>query len=527
MPYKVKKEGKKYCVYKKEDNTKVGCTTKEKLNGYLAALHMHEPKNNFNKMKYIQNFSEGDSEANILLYNHIGIIQDDDGNTIYGINGEEFACNIQYLEECGVEKVNIRINSPGGSVIDGWSIISAIKNTKMEVHTYNDGLAASISGIIFCCGDCRYAMDYSITMIHNPSGLDEKDILAKVKDSLITILKNNSYISDEQLDKLMNEETYLNADETLESGLCDIILNSGEKPEDDVENMNVYEMVNTFNKIINKMKNKTQTVEELKSFKKVKNKTSKNKLGVESPETLTNKKKAKDDDEFAVDEEGLMNDEKTSFKKSKSKVKESTKDIFDEEGLMDDESMEEEDPFETEKEKLAKEDNPKYDDSDEDQDGNEEEQDDDDMKSAYDDLMEKHKKLMADHEEMKSERDDLKGKLEKMKDEVRKEHKKKIDEMVNSLFISGKIGKSEIDSITALAEKDFDSVKNLFSKVGLTKNVTFKEVINEKSTSGLDPKWTIRDYEKKDPGKLMEIKNNLPTVYAQLYKDFYGVEPKK
>jgi hypothetical protein len=44
MPYSVRKQGNKYCVFKKEDGSKVGCTdgNKESLRKYLSALHMHE-----------------------------------------------------------------------------------------------------------------------------------------------------------------------------------------------------------------------------------------------------------------------------------------------------------------------------------------------------------------------------------------------------------------------------------------------------------------------------------------------------
>jgi hypothetical protein len=41
MPYSYKKEGDKYCVYRKDTGKKVGCTTKDKLKKYLAALHFH------------------------------------------------------------------------------------------------------------------------------------------------------------------------------------------------------------------------------------------------------------------------------------------------------------------------------------------------------------------------------------------------------------------------------------------------------------------------------------------------------
>ena len=44
MPYTYKKQGSKYCVYKKNTGEKVGCTDgkKEALRKYLAALHIHE-----------------------------------------------------------------------------------------------------------------------------------------------------------------------------------------------------------------------------------------------------------------------------------------------------------------------------------------------------------------------------------------------------------------------------------------------------------------------------------------------------
>jgi hypothetical protein len=44
MPYKTKKIGNKHCVYKKSDNSKVGCTTGN-IKKYLAALHYNANEN--------------------------------------------------------------------------------------------------------------------------------------------------------------------------------------------------------------------------------------------------------------------------------------------------------------------------------------------------------------------------------------------------------------------------------------------------------------------------------------------------
>ena len=55
MPYKYKKVGDQYCVYKKDTGKKVGCTkgTKKALKKYLTALRMHAES-----FKYIKKFTE-------------------------------------------------------------------------------------------------------------------------------------------------------------------------------------------------------------------------------------------------------------------------------------------------------------------------------------------------------------------------------------------------------------------------------------------------------------------------------------
>jgi len=65
MPYSVKKQGSKYCVYKKENGEKVGCTNgnKEALRKYMAALHMHE---NNKTMKLADLVKENAQGANTM-----------------------------------------------------------------------------------------------------------------------------------------------------------------------------------------------------------------------------------------------------------------------------------------------------------------------------------------------------------------------------------------------------------------------------------------------------------------------------
>lgn len=64
---------------------------------------------------------------------------------------------------------HIRINSPGGSVFHGEPIVTAIREATNEVHTYNDGLCASMAFDIWLAGDVRHWARNAKGMIHTTS----------------------------------------------------------------------------------------------------------------------------------------------------------------------------------------------------------------------------------------------------------------------------------------------------------------------------------------------------------------------
>jgi ATP-dependent protease ClpP protease subunit len=104
--------------------------------------------------------------AEMSLYSEIG------GEN--GINAQRFVDELNYLVNyTGIKEVRIRINSVGGMVIEGIGIFSAIRNINNAktavVNTYNDGIAASIAGVIMLAGAKRYAKPYARTMIHGVS----------------------------------------------------------------------------------------------------------------------------------------------------------------------------------------------------------------------------------------------------------------------------------------------------------------------------------------------------------------------
>ncbi len=244
-------------------------------------------KKNF---KYIKKIADDKTEATILIYSPIGTFSDEiTGEITYGVDGNCFAQEMLYLET-QVNKINIRINSIGGSVIDGYSIISAIQNSTAKIHTFNDGLCASIAGLILISGSERSAKDYSITMIHNPSGGEQQSTLDKIKESLLTILKNNSILNQGELDLLMNEETYFNADEAKEAGLIDNIISSNQKVQ--IATNNVNELASIFNKLMDsemKLAQETKVIElteTLTNVSEINNVEIKNEIESESDKTI-------------------------------------------------------------------------------------------------------------------------------------------------------------------------------------------------------------------------------------------------
>lgn len=186
-------------------------------------------------LKHVKNISI-DGIADVYLYDAIGRSWNDQTSRYEGIDGTQFADEIQWLNNSPeITKINVRINSVGGSVVDGFSIFSAIRNSTKPVDTFIDGLGASISGIIFQAGQKRYMSDFGRLMIHDPSFgkpmelLNEKQrtALNSFRDQLVTILTNNSKLTADEISNIMSAETWFTSQQTIENGLSDEIFSTG------------------------------------------------------------------------------------------------------------------------------------------------------------------------------------------------------------------------------------------------------------------------------------------------------------
>ena len=165
-------------------------------------------------MNYFRNSSEQENTVDLLIYGDIG----------WEITAKDVAKEVAELPE-NTELIRARVNTAGGGVIEGLGIYSILRNSKYEVHTYNDGVAASMGGVILMAGDERYAADYSKMLIHPVSGGDERSKRA-MQDSLADILSNRSGLKRKEIDEMMSDETWLNAKESKKKGFIHNVVKS-------------------------------------------------------------------------------------------------------------------------------------------------------------------------------------------------------------------------------------------------------------------------------------------------------------
>lgn len=164
-------------------------------------------------------------EPIMLLDQQIGL--DENG---VGIDGNLFARELLELDGMGKKRIQLWINSPGGSVTEGWAIYNAANASQTKVDTRCIGMAASIAGVIFQAGRKREMNDYGILMYHNPYDTTDEEskdpIIEVMRKSIITMIESKSGMGPADVEQMMHVTTFLTADEALAKGLCDSIINS-------------------------------------------------------------------------------------------------------------------------------------------------------------------------------------------------------------------------------------------------------------------------------------------------------------
>lgn len=169
-----------------------------------------------------------DNTPEILVY---GVIGSDENNST------DFVKTLKELEKKN-RKINIRINSEGGSVLQGLAMYTAIMNSTAEINTYIDGFAGSMAADLSMAGKKVFMSKYARLMTHgaSSSGGGNADALrsqAALLDSLdktrCVIYANRTGKSPEQCmtDYVSRkEDKWFTAEEALAEKLVDEVYDS-------------------------------------------------------------------------------------------------------------------------------------------------------------------------------------------------------------------------------------------------------------------------------------------------------------
>lgn len=132
--------------------------------------------------------------------------------------------------------ISIYINSPGGSVSAGLTIVDTMNLIKAPCHTTVMGVAASMGTIIASSGEkgYRFMLPNAEYMIHQPLGgtgfAQQSDIeitakhISRTRERLEKILAQNSGKPQKQIHKDCERDYWMSAEETLQYGFIDQIL---------------------------------------------------------------------------------------------------------------------------------------------------------------------------------------------------------------------------------------------------------------------------------------------------------------
>lgn len=162
----------------------------------------------------------------VFIYDEIGL---------WGITASNFVRDLKAADD-GNSAVVVSINSPGGDLFDGFAIHNALVRLGDRCTARIDGVAASSASVIACGASQVVIASNAMMMIHNPStfayGTAEDlrktaEMVDKARDGILASYRRKApSIDDAELIRMLDDETWLTAEEAVALGFADTI---GEK----------------------------------------------------------------------------------------------------------------------------------------------------------------------------------------------------------------------------------------------------------------------------------------------------------
>ena len=124
--------------------------------------------------------------------------------------------------------INVRICSDGGDVFAGMSAMDTLKNSRVRVDTYVEGVCCSAGTFFLMGGTKRYMGKHAFILIHQLSSgfmgkykdmRDEMKTCKKIMKTLKKIYKTETSIPKDVLKDMLSRDIYLNAEECLTYGV--------------------------------------------------------------------------------------------------------------------------------------------------------------------------------------------------------------------------------------------------------------------------------------------------------------------
>jgi ATP-dependent Clp protease, protease subunit len=129
--------------------------------------------------------------------------------------------------------IKIFINSDGGEIFSAFTTVDRITSSKVPIHTYVEGIAASAATLISVCGTKRYIGKNGVMLVHqlrswcggtHENLKDEAKNLDMLAEKVTRIYLEHTKFSKADLEEILKHDIYLNADECVKYGLVDEII---------------------------------------------------------------------------------------------------------------------------------------------------------------------------------------------------------------------------------------------------------------------------------------------------------------
>ena len=163
----------------------------------------------------------------------------------YGVSAADVASFIDALPD-SVQEIELRINSPGGSVFEGYAIFNLLRDSGLRIVAKIDGLAASIATVIALAADEVVMGETAMWMIHeawtisigSASALrEDAERLDQLTQQIIALYSKATGESQEAITESISngKEVWLTSQEAVDAGYASYVLRAG----DDAPQLNI------------------------------------------------------------------------------------------------------------------------------------------------------------------------------------------------------------------------------------------------------------------------------------------------